>query len=467
MLRTLLCGNALITRIVVLSILLGSSHYTIADERGDPTSDGLTVMTRNVYVGADIFRVVQQTDPLLILAEIAAVYQTTQATNFPARAELLADEILIHQPHVIGLQEVALIRRQSPGDILSGNSEPATEVETDYLQLLMDALTARGLDYLVVATVDNADIELPLIGATLDDIRLTDRDVLLVRADVPFAHAKTGNYRDQVIVDLVGTQINFNRGYTQANVLVNNRTYRIFNTHLDVGSQGAIQALQAQELTSMLADVQLPLVLLGDFNSSPLSPPGEAYGQLTGAGYAEIWENRSIDDNDPGYTCCHGETLDDPTSTYSSRIDLVWARSGDSTVLQPVEATVVGANPSMLTPEGLWPSDHGGVVASFAFSGDVFDADSDGVSNSFDNCIYVENASQIDGDADGFGNACDADFNQDGVTNFLDLIYFRDVFLTSDVVADLNSDGTVDFADLVLFGDQFLETPGPAGLAST
>ncbi len=444
-----------------LSVTFGSSA---TDERGDSGAESLTVMTRNVYVGADIFRVVQQTDPLLILAEIAAVYQTTQATNFPARAEVLADEIQAYEPHVVGLQEVALIRRQSPGDVLNGNPVSATEVETDYLQLLLDALSTRGLNYVVAASVDNADIELPLFGVTIDDIRLTDRDVLLVRADVLFGNVQTGNYRDQVIVDLTGTEINFNRGYTQADVLIDNRTYRIFNTHLDVGSQGVIQALQAQELVSLLEDDPFPLVLLGDFNSSPLSPPGEAYGVLTGAGYADLWDNRSIDDNDPGFTCCHGETLDDPFSVFTSRIDQVWARSGDTTVLQPVEATVLGEDPSLRTPDGLWPSDHGGVVATFAFAGDVFDADADGVTNSFDNCVLVANPSQLDADVDGFGNACDADFNQDGLTNFLDLIYFRDVFNTSDPFADLNDDGSVDFEDLALFRDQFLEAPGPAGL---
>ena len=426
----------------------------------------LTVMTRNVYVGANIFRVVEETDPLLILAAIAAVYQTTQDTDFPGRAEVLADEVLLHEPHVIGLQEVALVRRQSPGDVLVGNPVPATDVETDYLQLLLDALAARGLNYVVAASVDNADIELPLFGVTIDDIRLTDRDVLLVRADVPFGNTVAGNYRDQVIIDLSGTEIDFNRGYTQADVVVNNRTYRVFNTHLDVGSQSAIQALQAAELVGLHEATTLPLVLLGDFNSSPMSPAGSPFDQLSAAGYKDIWDNRSIDDTDPGFTCCHGETLDDLSSTFTSRIDLVWARSGNETILEPVEATVLGGNPAMLTAGGLWPSDHGGVVARFAFSGDVFDADNDGVGNSFDNCQFASNANQFDGDNDGFGNACDADFNQDGITNFLDLDYFRNVFLSNDPVADLNTDGTVDFKDLAVFRDLFLQAPGPRGLVS-
>ena len=55
----------------------------------------------------------------------------------------------------------------------------------------------------------------------------------------------------------------------------------------------------------------------------------------------------------------------------------------------------------------------------------MFDADDDGISNSFDNCVLEANSSQLDGDGDGFGNACDADFDQDGVTNFLDLDYFK------------------------------------------
>jgi len=56
------------------------------------------------------------------------------------------------------------------------------------------------------------------------------------------------------------------------------------------------------------------------------------------------------------------------------------------------------------------------------------DADLDGVTNDIDNCPATSNADQLDGDADGIGDACDAfpadptnnDADLDGVTNDID-----------------------------------------------
>ncbi|NNF17057.1 MAG: hypothetical protein HKN70_09935 [Gammaproteobacteria bacterium] len=435
-----------------------------AVDRG--VTEPLRVMTRNIYVGADIFRVVTLTDPVAILLEVAAVYQTVQDTDFTARAEVLADEVLLHQPHVIGLQEVSLIRRQSPGDVLSGNPVAATDVESDYLQILLAALNARGLDYTAAVIVENADIELPLIGPVLDDIRLTDQDVILVRDDVPFGDIQSANYADNVIIDLSGALINFNRGYTRLDVVVGGIPYHIVNTHLEVGSQGTIQALQAEELISDLADEHLPIVMLGDFNSSPLSPPNEAYDLIQNAGFVDLWTVRSIDDTDPGYTCCHDETLLDPATTFSSRIDLVWARFGATTVLENVEATVVGQDPSMRTPSGLWPSDHGGVIATFEIIGADSDQDGDEVVDGLDNCLLLANADQRDTNDDGFGNVCDTDFNQDGVTNFLDVAIFAANFelAVPDPDVDLDGDGMVNFSELATIRDYFLQPPGPSGV---
>ncbi|MFK8031331.1 MAG: M14 family zinc carboxypeptidase [Gammaproteobacteria bacterium] len=92
------------------------------------------------------------------------------------------------------------------------------------------------------------------------------------------------------------------------------------------------------------------------------------------------------------------------------------------------------------------------------------DTDLDGVQDSVDNCTLVSNPSQLDTDTDGFGNACDADFNNDGITNFLDLARFADDFLaTGTLVTDTNGDGVVNFVDLITVRDFFLMPPGPGG----
>ena len=65
----------------------------------------------------------------------------------------------------------------------------AVDVEFDYLQLLLDVLSDRGLNYVAVdsASPDNADSEFPAIEFDPDcnpsgipmDLRPTDRDVIM------------------------------------------------------------------------------------------------------------------------------------------------------------------------------------------------------------------------------------------------------------------------------------------------
>ena len=55
-----------------------------------------------------------------------------------------------------------------------------------------------------------------------------------------------------------------------------------------------------------------------------------------------------------------------------------------------------------------------------AFVENVQDDDGDGVLGQFDNCPTVANADQLNSDGDGFGNACDADDDNDGVIDIND-----------------------------------------------
>ena len=101
---------------------------------------------------------------------------------------------------------------------------------------------------------------------------------------------------------------------------------------------------------------------------------------------------------------------------------------------------------------------------SVTVAGDGPDSDGDGVSDSADNCRIVANANQVDTDADGFGNRCDGDFNNDCIVNSADLGFMKMVFFTSNPDADLNGDGAVNSADLGIFKQFFFAPPGPSGL---
>lgn len=366
--------------VVVLGLaVLVSSSLAPAAAAGPPSSTDrsgrIEVMARNVYVGADIFRVFDATTPDELPLVVAGILQTVLDTDFPARSEALAREVARHRPHLIGLQEVSLIRVQSPGDFLIGNPQPAETELLDYLEILLARLAARGLDYRVAAVVENADVELPFLAGIvggvpqLDDVRLTDRDVILARGDVDTSDALSRNYAINFSVPFGTGSIDFLRGFTAVDATVHGRTVRFVNTHLEVESLvPVIQQLQTAELLAELAAEEHPVVLVGDFNSSPADPFPAPYGQLAFAGYTDTWLRR-LGRPEDGATCCFTETLDDPTATLTSRIDLVWARTSATAPpfddgIGPVRATVVGEELRDRTDGGLWPSDHAGVVSS-------------------------------------------------------------------------------------------------------
>lgn len=91
------------------------------------------------------------------------------------------------------------------------------------------------------------------------------------------------------------------------------------------------------------------------------------------------------------------------------------------------------------------------------------DGDGDGAPDSRDNCLAVANADQRDSDGDGYGDACDADANNDGFVNSIDLALLNAAFGSSGANrADLNGDGRVNALDLALVRRLFGTRPGPS-----
>ncbi len=90
-----------------------------------------------------------------------------------------------------------------------------------------------------------------------------------------------------------------------------------------------------------------------------------------------------------------------------------------------------------------------------------FDVDGDGVIDACDNCLSVQNSSQLDSNNDGYGNMCDADLDDNGSVSFLDYGMLTNAFLSTDADADLNGDGVVNFIDISIFKSLFLQPPGP------
>jgi endonuclease/exonuclease/phosphatase family metal-dependent hydrolase len=343
----------------ILLVISGCEKITapMLPDTDTPDTEPLTVMTYNVYVGSSADPLLSVENLLQVPTEVANMYNNVMASDFPSRAAAIAKSIKTYQPHLIGLQEISLIRKQSPGDRITGGTIPAEEVVLDFLQILMDALQAEGLNYQVAAQVENIDIEMPMFTDTgITDVRLTDYDVVLSRSDVTISRAASVNYTNALTIEMLGLEIQ--RGYAAVDATVAGVTYRFVNTHLEAFAEEN-RIAQAQELVDILSDETLPIILLGDFNTR--APNGTAYQILLSAGYMDIWQ---MDSEGTGNTCCQDDDILNEVSDHSVRIDQIFVRNLELPV--SVLTHTVGDKPSDRLPSGLWPSDHTGVVAYLA-----------------------------------------------------------------------------------------------------
>jgi endonuclease/exonuclease/phosphatase family metal-dependent hydrolase len=318
----------------------------------------LTVMTYNMYHGTDFTDIFQAQTPEQLVAEVAEAYSDTIAGNVPERVAAIADHIEANSPTLVGLQEVALWQT---GPFM--DPAPATTVSVDHLQLLLDELASRGLHYAPIAIQTNLVAELPAVfGPTAAlDIRFTDRVVILARTDLKTSQFKIENteaHTFSVILPVtsptLGT-IYIPRGWTSADVKFRGKTYRFVNAHLESFYE-PVQYAQAAELVQGPTNTDLPVILLGDFNSDPGSG-GYAYQILMSGGFSDVWA--STQPGQLGYTWPLSGEIPSDIMTPTLRLDLILARGVDLAA-----SDIVGEEAEDITPMGFRPSDHAGLVAT-------------------------------------------------------------------------------------------------------
>ena len=356
--------NIVLLSFITLFVISGCERITDTVLLPPETSDTqpLTVMTYNVYLGASAVDLLSVESLLQVPEEVANMYNNVIASDFPSRAAAIAKSIKTYQPHLIGLQEISLIRRQSPGDRIAGGTVPAEEVVQDFLQILMDTLQAEGVSYHIAAQVENIDSEMPMFTDTgIVDVRLTDSDVILARSDVEISRPISANYENSLTIEMLGLEVK--RGYTAIDATVSGVTYRVVNTHLEAFVEEARLA-QTHELVDILSNETLPIILLGDFNTP--APDGPGYQVLLSAGYVDTWQ---MDSESSGNTCCqNGEIFIDGdlknVGELSERIDQIFLRNIERPTA--IVTHTVGDKPTDRLPSGLWPSDHAGVIAQIA-----------------------------------------------------------------------------------------------------
>lgn len=340
----------------------------------------LTVMTRNLYLGADLTRATDviglppDQQAQAFVAANTTIRAIVDQTNFPLRAKRLAREIDRRKPDLIGLQEVALWRHGP----LDGSA--ATVVDYDFLASLQHELNALGQRYHVAQVQQESDVAGPaFLNGSLQNVRLTMRDVVLERArnGVHVVDANGANYVARIPLTIAGQSLAFIRGYDAVDVHAGGRTVRFVNTHLESASSDVAYA-QAQELLAgPAAPSGVPTIVVCDCNSDPLSsqvdpggvvPDSAPYDAIVGAGFHDEWllfapASAGLTD---GLSELVNDSPADAARGFDHRIDFVFGRRADGSPMPVEHAWVTGKDPADRTPPTpigrLWASDHAGVV---------------------------------------------------------------------------------------------------------
>jgi len=339
--------KAVATAFLALAVAIAGPSTAMADDDG-----GIRLVTQNMYVGSSNAALAAAQTPQQLLAAVATIYNNILASKPAERAAAMAREIARHHPDLIALQEAALMR--------TGTGGPATTVRSDFVQSLLDELAGLGLRYRAVAIVPGLDAQVP--SALGFDVRLTNQDAILVRADleVQVSNLQIEQFGIKLTVPTIVGPFSDTRGWAAIDVKLRGRSFRFVTTHLD-SVVPAIRVAQAKELLLTAANTSLPVVMAGDFNiaaDTGVDPSFPAYQAIINAGFTDAWQSRRAPD--PGFTCCQAENLLNPTPLLSHRIDLVLARGGFGVA----DISLIGNQPADRTSSGLWPSDHAGVAAT-------------------------------------------------------------------------------------------------------
>jgi endonuclease/exonuclease/phosphatase family metal-dependent hydrolase len=336
----------------VLAVTLAAAALTAAAGSTNPRT--VTVATFNIYQGTELEHVLAATDPTSLATGVAIDYANVIFTNFPERAAALAAEIDGSGAALVGLQEVATWQAQPPLP------------SYDFLQILLKALSDRGLHYETVIVHENFHAQAPgfFPGLGLKNISFSEQTAIIARTDLPtdelkLSNAQAHDFVAHTVFPFLGQPFSVGGSWLSVDAKVRGKTVRFVTTHMDpINMPPTIRTAQASQLITTAGADGLPLVVAGDLNSEPGSDP---YNTFIGSGLLDTW--LALHPGDPGFTCCQvpPDTIVNPISKLHNRVDQILTSDG----LTPLSETVLGGDPSArTTPTGLWPSDHAGLTAT-------------------------------------------------------------------------------------------------------
>lgn len=372
-------------------------------------SPQVTVMTRNLYLGADVGVAMELIPNLSAAAQF--MWDQVKATDFNKRAPKLAAEVIAERPDVIGIQEATIWYCKKSAwskrtEVFNFTEQFLAAIKAqgqDYVLTSKDGVTALNTGYSIAAIpfvtmVKDPEIFQPLFGQDKAACGFEIADALVIRADLSDKVLAVGNSEYEATYTVVPTIMTIYRGYSWADIQIGNTPIRFVTTHLEsLWDEDKVPnaAKQAQQLITDLKETRNPIVIMGDFNSDPRDPrisddpnvggqpaaskscPAggsecSAYRLMFEAGFKDVGPD-SLDPRNNTWGMNALLTGPDPDrlkysqqlgnfAGYSDRLDYVFVKNG----AVPLVSRIIGATP----PNNL-NSDHAGVVSLISIDSDV------------------------------------------------------------------------------------------------
>ena len=262
-------------------VLMFTSAPTVYAE-----SDNLTVMSRNLYLGADVGVALEKIPNFPAAAQF--MWNQVRATDFTRRAPLLARQIIDSHADVIGIQEATHWYCQK-------NLWSRKVVVYDFLKEFLAATRAEGSEYVLASykgkealnigysipaipyltLVRDPETFQPLFGSDSAACGFEIGDAIVVKRELAPHVLNVGNSEYEASYSIVPKIMTIYRGYTWIDLDFAGSRTRIVSTHLESlwdKSKVPNAALQATQLIDDLKKTTMPLVVIGDFNSDPRDP---------------------------------------------------------------------------------------------------------------------------------------------------------------------------------------------------
>ena len=251
-----------------------------AAQAAEPT---ITVMSRNIYLGADVGVALELIPDMPAAAQF--MWDQVNKNDFSKRSIALAAEIKEYKPDVIGLQEATIWYCKKNAwskkvEVFNLTDQLLEALGGSYVLASKDGKTAFNPGYSInpipfLTMVKDPTRFQKLFGQDKAACGFQIGDALAIKKELSTQVINVGNTEYEASYSIVPTLMTIYRGYTWADIAIENIPVRFISTHLEsIWDENKVPnaAKQATQLIEDVRETNMPLVVIGDFNSDPRDP---------------------------------------------------------------------------------------------------------------------------------------------------------------------------------------------------